>query len=102
MAKPNTKRPPGLGPQGKALWDALQRDYRLDDAGAVALLTVACEARDRVAEARQIVARDGSFVKDRFGQVRAHPGLSIERDARAAMVSALRALNLSSDVGDME
>jgi hypothetical protein len=36
--------------------------------------------------------------KDRFGQVKVHPLLPSERDARAAFISAMRALNLNIGV----
>ena len=49
---------------------------------------------DRMREAQQQVAADGVSFRDRFGQVKAHPLLTVERDARAAFLAGLRSLNL--------
>ena len=88
-------RPPKhLGKPGRALWKAVQDDFALDDAAGLALLTAACDARDRAEAAREAIARDGMTFRDSKGNPRPHPLLAVERDARAAAVSALRALNL--------
>ena len=62
--------------------------------GATALLLAVCESRDRAESARQAIERDGALVTDRFGQKKPHPLLPVERDARSAMVTALKALRL--------
>jgi hypothetical protein len=59
----------------------------------LALLGQACEACDRVAECRSLIAEHGAVIRSQ-GAVRAHPLLASERDARAAMLRALRYLNL--------
>ena len=38
------------------------------------------------------------MLTDRFGQKKAHPATSIERDARAQVIAAIRALRLAPDV----
>ena len=62
-----------------------------DPAGRHVLL-VGLEAFDRMRSAQQSIAADGSTCRDRFGQVRAHPLLSVERDARAQFMAAMKAL----------
>ena len=57
-------------------------------------MQTALEAFDRMRHAQSILAEAGTVISDRFGQQRAHPATIIERDARAAMLAALRALNL--------
>ena len=53
------------------------------------------EAKDRSEAARVAIERDGmTFVDANNGNLRPHPLLPVERDARAAMVAALRHLNL--------
>jgi hypothetical protein len=59
----------------------------------LALLAQASEACDRVAECRGIIAEQGAVIRSQ-GAVRAHPLLAAERDARAAMLRAIRYLNL--------
>jgi phage terminase small subunit len=69
-------------------------EYSIEDAAGLALLTQACEALDRVRSTQVKIAADGECVKDRFGQSKQHPLLSIERDSRAAFLQAIKALGL--------
>jgi P27 family predicted phage terminase small subunit len=92
-ADPLPKVPAHLGDAGRALWHSIMTDYQITDAGGLALLGQACEACDRVAECRELIAAQGAVVRSQ-GAVRAHPLLAAERDARAAMLRALRYLNL--------
>jgi P27 family predicted phage terminase small subunit len=94
-AMTTAKSPPkGLTAQSKTLWKRLASDYGIDDDAGLLLLQTAMEARDRMKAAQEAIARDGMTVLDRFGQRKAHPLLPAERDARAQMLAALRALNL--------
>jgi hypothetical protein len=93
----NTRPPVHLGKPGRALWRAVQVDFGVDDAGGLALLTAACEARDRAEGAREQIAIDGMMFRDSKGNPRPHPLLAVERDARAATVSALKALQLDAE-----
>ena len=85
--------PGHLGDAGRALWHSIMKDYQISDAGGLALLGEACAAADRVAECRELIAEQGAVVRSQ-GAIRAHPLLASERDARAAMLRALRYLNL--------
>ena len=79
------------------MWLRLHADYIISDAAGVALLRNVCECFQRVNEMRRIVKKEGSIIKDRFGQSRPHPALTVERDSRAGMIAALRALRLSPE-----
>jgi P27 family predicted phage terminase small subunit len=68
-------------------------DWQLED-HHMRLLTSACEAWDRCAEARELIARDGLVTTTARGGVRAHPAVAIERDARLAFARLLRELDL--------
>ena len=94
-----TKRPipKHLQGAGRTMWHRLRGDYAIDDAAGLALLEAACAAYQRAEAARAQVDREGSTVPDRFGQMRAHPAVAIERDARSVMIRALRALKLSPE-----
>lgn len=46
------------------------------------LLQAACEAWDRMTEAREALKRDGSYLPDRYGGRKAHPALRVESDCR--------------------
>jgi hypothetical protein len=85
--------PKHLGAEGKHLWSSIQAEYRISDPGGLALLSTAAEAADRVASCRRLLDKDGEVLYVR-GVPRAHPAAAIERDARAALVRAIRYLNL--------
>ena len=88
------RAPKHLGIAGRALWSAIQHDFCVTDAAGLALLTAACEARDRSETARTQIEADGLTFRDSKGHLRPHPLLPVERDARAACIAALRYLNL--------
>ena len=82
----------------REIWRDLTAAYELDDAAARALLTTTLEAHQRARRCPEAVDRDGEAVKDRFAQIKPHPLLAAERDARAAFLAGMRSLNL--DVGE--
>ena len=87
--------PKGLSREAARWWRRLHSGYELADEGAQLLLETALQALDRMREARKVLDAEGLTVRDRFGQAKAHPLIVVERDSRAAMVAALKALNLS-------
>ena len=92
---------PGVGGDGpqpvvltgdrKRLWDDVRMRFVLEPASE-ALLRSGCEALERAAQAAEIVARDGATFRDRFGAVRAHPAVAIERDFRGLAARQLEKL----------
>ena len=68
--------------------------YAFGDGPSQSLLRTALEAHQRARECREAVDRDGMTLPDRFGQLKAHPLLSAERDALAAFLNAMRHLAL--------
>lgn len=58
------------------------------------LLTAACESLDRAAEARKAIEADGAYFKNRFGEIRKHPAIGVERDALTTFARLLRELDL--------
>lgn len=93
MATP--KSPPrGLSTEAKAWWKRLASEYGIEDDAGLLLLQTGLEAFDRMRVAQEAIREEGMTVFDRFGQRKAHPLLPAERDARAQMLAALRALNL--------
>ncbi len=69
-------------------------EYAISDPGGRLLLATGLEAFDRMREAQKAIKADGATVQDRFGQPKAHPLLTVERDSRAQMLMCLKALNL--------
>jgi phage terminase small subunit len=85
--------PRGYTPEARKLWRDVTAGWDLD-APALQLLDSACRARMRVREAQRLLRRDGTVIRDRFDQVKAHPATAVERDGEATFLRALRALNL--------
>lgn len=88
------KHPSGLSALARAWWDRLAREYVLDDSAALFLLETALRSLDRANEAAALVAKHGVCIEDRYHQLKPNPAVAAERDARAAMLQAFRALNL--------
>jgi phage terminase small subunit len=91
MRKP---RPPQhLQPATRSWWASVARDYQLEP-HHYRLLTLAAQSWDRGEQARELLARDGLTVVDDRRNVRAHPAVQIEKDARIAFARLIRELDL--------
>jgi len=86
--------PAHLTEESRGWWDRIQADSDITDPPGLLLLQSALEALDRMRQAQAAIAVDGLTVHDRFGQPKVHPATVTERDSRAAMLSALKSLNL--------
>jgi P27 family predicted phage terminase small subunit len=62
------------------------------------LLQAACEAWDRLQEAREVLRREGTYVQGRYGP-KAHPAVAVQRDSRVAFARLLRELDLDGQPG---
>ena len=80
--------------EARSWWRKLSREYEISDEAGRLLLLMSLEAFDRLRGAQRAIKKDGVSVKDRWGQVKPHPLLTTERDARAQMLMALKQLNL--------
>src|SRR6516225_9857096 len=87
--------PRALGVHGKALWDRIQGEYRVEDTGGVELLAQACQALDRAEALAAAIARDGEVVHTRAGIPRTHPAVKDELACRAFIVKTLERLGLN-------
>lgn len=88
------KPPKNLSREAKNLWRKIQNEYAISDEAGLLILATALESFDRMRQAQAILTNEGMTTVDRFGQARAHPAATIERDSRAAMLGALKQLNL--------
>ena len=82
---PTVKTPPPpahLQDAEKALWAELTGSHEFDDPASLALLRTALESHQRARRCREAIDKDGEAVRDRWGQVKGHPLLAAERDAR--------------------
>lgn len=83
-----------LGSAGAALWDKITGAYDVSDQHGQVVLLSACRAADRAEECRLAIEKDGLTTTDRWGQVKAHPLVHAEREARSQVLAALKALSL--------
>lgn len=86
--------PGHLSDDAQEWWNTIAEEYGITDTGGRLLLQTALEAFDRMKSAAARINKDGAAVEDRFGQVKPHPLLPAERDARAQMLAAIKQLNL--------
>ena len=92
MTRPPTA-PQHLSKAATTLYAAVLTSYALEP-HHVAVLVKALEAFDRAEAARAVIERDGILTTSRLGEVKASPAIAIERDSRAAFLSALKQLGL--------
>ena len=88
------RAPSKLSKEAKKLWLSIKEEYQIDDKAGLLLLTTAFEAFDRLRQCQQAIEDEGATYLDRFNKPKINPLLSVERDARAQMLAALKALNL--------
>mgnify|MGYP001065668517 CR=1 FL=1 len=86
--------PKHLKRPGRALYRDLQREYNIVDAGGLSLLCIAAECLDRLRSAQAAIDEHGELVQDRYGSLKVNPAAQIEKDARAHLMAALKALHL--------
>ena len=94
MSLISAKLPTILSQDSQALWQSIVDEYELDDAAALVLLEAALLSYDRMHQARRMLKREGLLITGPTGARRQHPATLIERDSRAAMLAALKGLNL--------
>jgi len=95
------KTPKGLQRPGAAFWRKINGERVLKDSDQFEKLHIACRSLDDEAAAAEIVKAEGRYIKDRFDQVREHPGLKTMRDSRVLVLRALRELGLDVE-GEIE
>ena len=88
------KAPNHLSSEAQKWWERISSEYSIDDQAGLLLLQTSMEAFDRMKECQRFIEKEGSQILDRFAQLKAHPLLCVERDARAQMLAALKQLNL--------
>jgi hypothetical protein len=87
--------PRPLGIYGTALWNAVLREYRIEDRGGIELLAQACAALDRAERLAEAIALDGDVIHTRTGVPKSHPAIRDELANRAFVVRTLERLGLN-------
>jgi phage terminase small subunit len=90
-----TRIPAGWSEEARRLFHETVDQYGLDDAPSLTLLTNACLALMRLREAEAIVKQEGAIVRDRFGQLKIHPGAARCDSESLNVMRALRELGIS-------
>ena len=89
--------PAYLRPETREWWTYVVSNWALDE-HHVRLLTLAAEAYDRAAEAREALGEHGLTYKDkRFDAPRLRPEVAVERDSRIGFARLVRDLNLDEE-----
>jgi P27 family predicted phage terminase small subunit len=92
--KATAQKPPShLSKSVKVWWRTVVSDYQLEP-HHLRLLQAACEAWDRLQQARELLLKDGLVVEGREGGIRPHPAVAIERDSRVGFARLVRELDL--------
>jgi len=88
------KPPKHLNATGRAYWRAVLRSYGLEE-HHIAILTTACEALDRAAQAREVIEKVGVLIAPKGGgMVRQNPAVRVEKDAQLVFLRAQKELGL--------
>jgi P27 family predicted phage terminase small subunit len=89
-----TPRPPKqLSREARSWWNRIVSGWVVDTPGLL-ILESALEAFDTMRRAQEQIRVEGQTVKDRFDQLRAHPAVAIERDAKGVLLRHLKSLGL--------
>jgi P27 family predicted phage terminase small subunit len=84
--------PDHLSDNMRAWWRAIVKDYDLEP-HHLRLLEAACDAWDRMVQARTTIVEEGLTVEATHGR-KTHPACNVERDSRAAFARLVRELDL--------
>jgi P27 family predicted phage terminase small subunit len=94
--KAGVSLPDHLSKEAKRWWASVVADYELEP-HHLHLLQAACEAWDRCQQAREVVSREGITFRTANGDVRTHPAVTIEKDARIVFARLVRELDLDAE-----
>lgn len=90
-----SKAPRHLSAEAKRVWRRVMEEYAIDDAAGRLILEQALESLDRLREAQALLQRDGLIITTpATGAKHLHPAARVEKEARAALLTAWKALNL--------
>ena len=96
MTKRSPEPPQHLSASCSTWWKTVVTDFKLED-HHLRLLQLACEAWDRCQQAREILARESITFRDDRENIRPHPAITIEKDARTAFARLVRELDLDTE-----
>jgi phage terminase small subunit len=86
--------PRKLDQSGRSLWNRVMSEYDISDCGGIEMMTLACEALDRIAVLRNEIEHDGAVIRTR-GVIKDHPALKHIEAAEAFIVRTLSRMGLN-------
>ncbi|MCC7045027.1 MAG: hypothetical protein IT183_14270 [Acidobacteria bacterium] len=97
MTEKSLPKPPRhLSRESAAWWRGLMAEFAFAP-HQIRTLTAAAESWDRKEQARARIEAEGLTFATKAGELRPHPAVAIERDARIAFLRAVRELALADD-----
>ncbi len=96
MARKRIQTPAHLSADAAAFYVSTVETFELE-AHHLHLLTLACEALDRAAEAREAIKAHGLLIEAGSGSLKPNPACAIERDSRLAFARLCRELDLDHE-----
>ncbi|MEI8189773.1 MAG: hypothetical protein WCI75_08650 [candidate division NC10 bacterium] len=95
-----TPKPPArLKPAGRNFWRKAMAQTVFEEAHDLERLAMACGLLDEIAEDEKRVRADGRYLRDRYGNLREHPGVKSVRDNRTLFCRVVRELALDITPG---
>ena len=88
------RAPQNLSKEARKEWSRIQQEYGILDDYGVFLLTRAMECFDKICSYERVIEDQGETLVNRFGEIRVHPLIAAQRDARSSMLQSLKMLNL--------
>lgn len=92
--------PAHLSARTRRIWRSVVDDYALTELHHLEVLRLGLEAADRAEAARLQIAKDGLFVPDRYGGVKAHPAERVAKDSAVIAARMFRELSLSEEYAE--
>jgi hypothetical protein len=86
-----------LSEHGRRLWDAVNREFVVEDIGSLEALLQACQSLDRAEQLAEQIKHDGVVIVTSNGDLRDHPALKHEVAVRSFTVRTLRGLGLNDE-----
>ena len=90
---PTSLAPAHLKAPTRQWFDQICREYQLESQH-LRILQLAAEAWDSYQGARDDLAEHGTTFKNKFGDIKPHPSVSLMQNSRLAFLRCLRELNL--------
>jgi len=88
------KAPKNLKAEGRKFWNRVTAEYDFEAEHDFVRLAQAAGCLDVIKAAEDRVAEEGMFLRNRFNELREHPGLKVIRDNKIVFMRAIREMSL--------